>query len=172
MVVAHAAGYAVAFPSTAERGPHLDATGHGYWPLAVAAAVVAGGVALVLATAAGASGRSAGRRAWRGLAAWQAATFTCMEVGERAVAGGGGPVELAASPEFWLGIVLQVPVALLAARLLHTAERTGARVVAALGRGRRPAAARAAHAPAPVVRLVSLAGPSAARPRAPPLVVS
>ena len=165
VVVAHAAGYMVAVPSTAERGPHLDATGHGYWPLAVSAAVMAAAVAMLLAAAGGAGGRVS---RWRGLAGWQVAAFAVVELGERAVVGA-GPAELVASPEFWLGLVLQVPVALLAARLLHTAERAGARVAAALRR--RPVAETtpAVHPAGSAASPVPAAIRSAARPRAPPL---
>jgi len=169
VVVAHAAGYMVAVPSAAERGPHLDATGHGYWPLAVAAAVVGTAVAVLVAAAGGAGGRVS---RWRSLAGWQVTAFVVVELGERAVAGA-GPVELVASPEFCLGLVLQVPVALLAARLLRTAERAGARMAAALCRRRPwPAAGGAGHGLAPLARPPAPSPvPASARPRGPPLAL-
>ncbi|HVL28065.1 MAG TPA: hypothetical protein VM390_07945, partial [Acidimicrobiales bacterium] len=146
VVVAHAGGYVAAFPAGARRDPHLEATGHGYWPVAVAVAVVAAGVALVLAATAGAArGASARppnphRRVARRLAGWQVGAFVLLEVGERAVAGVPA-TELLASRAFWLGLALQLPVAVLAARLLLGAERAGARAASALRRRRwRPAA--------------------------------
>ncbi len=178
VVVAHAAGYVIALPSAAERGPHLEATGHGYWPVAVTVAVTAAGVALLLAVGSGALWGRDGRRhasAWRSvrsLAGWQVLAFVVMELGERTVAGAhaGG---LLASPEFWLGLLLQLPVALVATRLLRTAERTGFRLASALRRLPRPAARPAVDRPvaargAPVSAAVAFA----ARPRAPPLVRS
>ena len=174
VVVAHAAGYVMAFPSTAERGLHLEATGHGYWPLAVAAAVACAGAALLVAAGSGALAGLAGgpTRTWRAvraLAGWQVAAFVTMEVAERTVAGA-RPEGLLASPEFWLGLLLQLPVALVATRLLRTAERTGFRLAAALRRRPRPAARPAVDRPGRAGAALPAAVASPARPRAPPLV--
>lgn len=170
VVVAHAAAYAAAFPSAAERGPHLDATGHGYWPVAVAAAVAAAGLALLLAAGSGlARGRGAGWGTVRGLAGWQVAAFAALEVGERAV-NGVAPTGLPSGPEFWLGVVLQLPVALVAARLLHTAERTGARLASALRPRPWQAGPAAVAGPSPSCAPRAAARRAASRPRAPPLV--
>jgi len=42
VVVAHSAAYLIAVPDGVERARHLSATGHGYWPVAVGLALVAG----------------------------------------------------------------------------------------------------------------------------------
>jgi hypothetical protein len=176
VVVAHAAGYVMAFPSAAERGPHLEATGHGYWPLAVAAAVACAGVALLVCVGSGAlRGRAGGPtptwRAVRALAGWQVAAFVMMELAERTVAGA-RPEGLLTTPEFWLGLLLQLPVALVATRLLRTAERTGFRMASALRRRPRPVARPAVDRPRRAGAALPAAVAFRARPRAPPLVLA
>ena len=173
VVLAHAAGYVAVFPDGSERGPHLAATGHAYWPIAVALAVAAATVALLVTAGRGAlsAGPPAHRRgrdlAW--LLAWQGTAFTVMEVGERAVSSV-APSALLSSPEFWLGLALQLPVALLSLRLLGTVERAASRLAANL---RPPAGRRSTAKPLPpwaTADPVVAAVASPARPRAPPLV--
>jgi hypothetical protein len=102
-------------------------------------AVVCGGLGLALAM----------RRGWRGtsppisvpatalrLAVGQVVLFGVLETVER-LAVGGHPISFLTTPQFALGVVLQVAVAVAAAVLLRTVER-GARLVAgALRRPRR-----------------------------------
>jgi hypothetical protein len=141
VVLAHAADYLAVYPHTHERNAHLEATGHSYWPIAATLAVIAG-----LATIATAARRGwrAGRRRSRPatidlfgsamvLAAWQLLLFVGMETVERAAAGV-SPLELGYSPEFWVGLVAQVIVALVAVLLVRGANRVAHR----LGRASRP----------------------------------
>ena len=174
VVVAHAVDYAIVYPSASERAAHLRVTGHGYWPLAVAVALGAAGLALLLAAGRGASRRRpatppSGRWVNAGtLLAVQAVAFAILEMGERALAGL-PPSVLLHSPDIWLGMLLQVPVAVLAARLLGAVEHAACRVAEAL---RRPTPRRDAR---PVWRPAATAAPgalllvAATRPRGPPL---
>jgi hypothetical protein len=173
IVLAHAADYALAFPDPARRGRELSATGHGYWPAAVAAAVVCGGLGLALAV----------RRGWRGtspptsvaatarrLAAGQVVLFGVLETVER-VAVGGHPLSFLTSAQFALGVVLQVAVAVAAAVLLRGVER-GARRVATTRRRPRHAGERrrpwALPADDAVVRWWGIAGDARGPPPALP----
>lgn len=122
VVVAHVVDYLLLFPSGMHRSGHLEATGHGYWPVAVGAALATGAVtAMLVAARAVVRGCSLDVR-WRELVVWQAGAFLLMEVAERAAAA--APVEaLPTAPELWLGLLLQAPVAWLVARVLGTLER-------------------------------------------------
>jgi hypothetical protein len=193
VVGAHALGYLAVFPAPAERHGHLAATGHGYWPVAVVAALAAGGAAVGAAAARGAAAGLASRRppspsrspsrspspsptsvarAVAGLAAWQVLAFTAVETAERAVAHV-SPAVLARSPEFGAGLALQVLVAAATVVLLGGLERAARAVaaeVARRGRGRPrptppvvPAPAPHSHRPAP--------SRSPSVPRAPPVAV-
>jgi hypothetical protein len=142
VVAAHGAAYLFAYPNGGDRAQHLRVTGHGYWSIAVLLAVGAG--AGVLAAAA--------RRGMRGttvsispvaLVATQLALFTGAELIER-TAIGVSPAVLVHSPEFALGLALQVVVALAARLLLRGAVAVGARLAA-----RRPTPRRARPAPVP-----------------------
>jgi len=136
IVVAHAADYALAFPDPARRAKVLSATGHGYWPAAVAVAVVCGAIGLALSA----------RRGWRGdgpraslplnvgrLALGQVALFAVLETVER-LAVGGHPASFLAGSQFALGVVLQVAVALVAVVVLRGVERGANRLASALRR--------------------------------------
>ena len=178
VVVAHIVGYAAAFPDAAERAHHLGATGHGYWPLAVLFALVAGSGGVVLHVVRGARRGLAGpqpaslpapfhARAGR-LVAWQLGAFIAMEVTER-LAVADGPTSVLHSRAFVLGLGAQLVVAVVALVLVNLVERLACRVASAFVR---PAA------PPPKVLLhwqwsetpFSAAPRSRARPRAPPEV--
>ena len=144
IVVAHAANYALAFPDPARRGHELSATGHGYWPAAVAIAVICAGLAAMLAA----------RRGWRGgsptlpvpvtarrLAAGQVVLFAVLETVER-LAVGAHPLSFLSSTQFAVGVVLQVAVALVAVVVLRGVERGAARGAAAFRRPRHASDAR------------------------------
>ena len=179
VVAAHVVDYAVLFPKAGVRADHLAFTGHSYWPAVVTVAVAAGAIALAL---------TAGRgvvRGWRGGAtaaptrrrdlAWlllcQGTAFVVMEAGERGLAGLPPSVVLR-SPEFWLGLALQLPVAWLAIRVLALVERAGVSLGAVVARRQRQSPRRHASGlplPAPAGVPESLVPASPARPRAPPL---
>jgi hypothetical protein len=149
IVLAHAADYALAFPDPARRAHNLSATGHGYWPVALAAAVVCGGLGLALAIRRGWHGTSpsisvpatAGR-----LAVGQVVLFGVLETVER-LAVGGHPLPFLISPQFALGVALQVAVAVAAAVLLRSVERGARRVARALRRPPRNGECRRPWAP-------------------------
>lgn len=140
IVIAHAADYALAFPDPTRRGHALSASGHGYWPAAVALAVVCGAAAVALAV----------RRGWRSegprvslpataarLAVGQVLLFTVLETVER-LAVGAHPLLFLSSGAFALGVVLQVAVAVAAVLLLRGVEVGARRVAAALRPSRHP----------------------------------
>jgi len=140
IVIAHGANYALAFPDPARRARELSATGHWYWPVAVAIALVCGAVGLALAI----------RRGWQSdgpattlritaarLAIGQVLLFTVLETVER-LAVGGHPLPFLFSAAFALGVLLQVAVAIAAAVVLRRVE-DGARRLASARRRVRPA---------------------------------
>jgi hypothetical protein len=144
IVVAHAAAYTLAIPDPARRGRVLSATGHGYWPVAMAVAAVCGVIGLVLAA----------RRGWRGalsrtslpltgaqLAAGQVALFGVIETVER-LALGAHPLSFLGSAQFAIGVVLQVAVALAAAVLLRGVEQGAKNLASRIRRPRCAAAER------------------------------
>jgi cytochrome bd-type quinol oxidase subunit 2 len=139
VVVAHGAAYLFAYPNGGERAQHLRVTGHGYWSVAVLLAIAAGACAL----------GAAARRGMRGTAAAispvalitaQLVLFTGAEMIERAAVGV-SPAVLLRSPEFAIGLALQVVVALAARVLLRGAAEAGARLA------RPPAPSRRRPAP-------------------------
>ncbi|MEW6154705.1 MAG: hypothetical protein AB1673_12045, partial [Actinomycetota bacterium] len=145
VVAAHTVGYGVAFPGSGARGQHLASTGHSYWPLAAAAALAGAAAALAVSAGRGALrstapahgyAPAADRRDLPWLLACQSVAFVLLEAGERALAGL-SPASALQSPGFWLGLVLQLPVAWLALRALRAVE----------GAARRWAAAAAGHLP-------------------------
>jgi hypothetical protein len=150
---AHALAYRIVYPQASVRWQVLAETGHGYmgWAplvLGIGSAVVLAGLASIVAD-------TARRRAVRPLPAWAFGSlplvaFFVQEFLERWFANGVLPWWLVEQPTFRIGLLLQLPFAVLAylaARLLLRAGR-------ALGR------ALGAAAPAELVLLL----PAAARP--------
>jgi hypothetical protein len=175
--VAHTLIYLVKVPDTRARAAVLAATGHGYWSVAVAAAIVFGLVAVAATIArhfrhgAGAAVPPAlpdrvdqlGLR----LALLQSAIFVVQEGIERLAAG--APVgTLAAAPSLLLtGIAVQVLVALGVAAVLAGLGRAAEAVGRALRAAGPPAVTVLARPPArPVRRSRRPGGPVAIR--APP----
>ena len=154
VVLAHVIDYLAVFPNGDARAHELQATGHAYWPVALLLAGVAGAAALALALVRGvrigllggtpvAGSLGAGR-----LASCQMALFVALESAERA-AMGVSPSILLHSPEFWLGLALQVVVAAAVVMLLRGAEGVARRLAAALRRPEMfPARARSWSLPA------------------------
>ncbi|HEY5058135.1 MAG TPA: hypothetical protein VII51_03870 [Gaiellaceae bacterium] len=153
--LAHALAFHIVYPETHVRLRELLATGHGYtsamplflglggaMELVALAAVVAGGV------------RHRGRDA---VPPWAFALlpmlgFTLQEFLERLFVGAGFPWWMVLQPTFRIGLLLQLPVALVvfvvARLLLRVADRAGAALRTALRRPRL-AAGRIAWAAAP-----------------------
>ncbi|GAC1316805.1 MAG: hypothetical protein NVSMB12_14060 [Acidimicrobiales bacterium] len=140
VVAAHSAAYAIAIPDGARRARHLQATGHGYWSVAIGLACVGGLIAVV---GAGVRGRAVAlaramaptdrRVATAGLVSWQLALFSAIEVVERL--GSGSPTgALVRDPAFLLGLGIQVLVALLIVMVLRSIERGVELLVFALRR--------------------------------------
>jgi hypothetical protein len=178
VVVAHVVGYTAVYPHGHQRAVYLDATGHGYWPIAVALAVAGAAASLAAAVhngwllARGPHRMSEAVPFWlrlAGLTTWQMLLFGAMESMERLHAGI-SPTVLLSSPEFGIGLAVQVAVALLALMLTRWFERLGSLVANAL-------ADRARHVPRAVLRpvgqhrLPGLPGWSSSRSRAPPPTV-
>ncbi len=172
MVAAHTIGFVIAIPNARQRARELAATGHSYWSIAVAVAVIASTAALVAAFGRGRhSGPvriSARRRLgqWTALSAWQVVAFAAMEVSERLEVG--EPLHaLLDERAFRVGVTLQLVVAAIAIALLALAECAGSlvvrvgraghrvvtapalrvRIAAACARGRVASLDRAARAP-------------------------
>jgi hypothetical protein len=174
VVVAHVADYVVVFPSGADRAHHLHASGHGYWPLAVVAAALAGIATLAWAGVRGVRAQARpGRpsvgilRAIAVVGAWQAMAFTAVEVLERVVSGA-PVVPFATSPELAMGLALQVVVAAAVVVLLALVEAGAARLAAALGRRTWPLC-RDAPGPSPTLAVLVAPAGSPGRPRGPPV---
>ena len=176
-VLAHFVDYAALFPDRAARSRVLATTGHGYWHLAVLAAMAAGLAAAALVVARGASSglwpdadRAAPGFRAADVIVVQAGVFAGIELLER-VSAGLSPAVLLHEPAFRLGLVLQVVVGAAVALALALLHRAGSCVGAALGRAR----ARRSRTRRPPWRLIdaggsfraTLLGPS--HQRAPPL---
>lgn len=134
MLLAHWIAYYVAIPDGHTRSHALAATGHGYWPLAIALALGAAafGAAAYLRNLRRSHAIS-GRRAGAWLAVTQILGFVALEVIER-LAVGQGPLEVFGEPVLAIGICAQLLVAFAGALLLRGVASIVARV-----RGRRAA---------------------------------
>lgn len=142
VVVAHCIDFVVLFPDAEVRARRLQATSHSYWPLAVLAALGAAAACLAFATLRGAHappsvspvlGISGGGLDAKRLLRWQAIVFLAVEGAERAASG--VPLgSLASSAEIWLGLALQIPVALVTVRLLALVSAAAHRLVLRSGR--------------------------------------
>jgi len=127
VVASHTIAYLLAHPEAGDRARALGSV-HGHLvPLALvgAASVV---VAALAAGDAGYRGRRLPVTAGQ-LAACQVLVFAAMELGER-VADGAGVSAALREPAVWIGLVVQVAVALVARSLVRVSERLGARLAA------------------------------------------
>jgi hypothetical protein len=177
VVAGHAVAYVAAIPSPAARHHVLTETGHGYWRVAVVAALgaslFAGGSVALRNARAGANGRA--RRVdvcrWLAprLAAVQVLLFLAAEATERVVAGVPLAEFLHEGLLLW-GLLAQVLVALLATVLLGWLARAAALVGTLLARPPRPAPA-VRRLPRPVVDQVIVGAmvPGPLTARGPPL---
>lgn len=152
VVAAHVLAYILAFSDPRQRAHVLSSTGHGYWSVAVWAAVLAAAVVVAATVARGAvrgTSRSggAGGRIVPGvgtLAGAQVAMFAGVEVIERLAAG--APLsELVHGHEFLIGLGLQLVLAVVLVVALGAVERFSARVAGAFTRTRRVPRGRVAY---------------------------
>jgi len=140
--VAHGVAYWWAYPQADLRASVLVTSGHGYLAYAPAAL---GFLLAVQAVAFGVDVADAVRgRRLRNLPPWAfllipSVGFTLQEYLERFFAAGVFPWWAALEPSFWRGLILQLPLGLLAfliARLLLRTASIAARVIEGLRRGR------------------------------------
>ena len=165
VVGAHALNYVLAFPDPAVRAHELAATGHGYWPIAVGIALLAGAAAAGLGVANGLRLRRPAPMPVARLAVLQLVLFVTLETAER-LGAGMNPIPFLHSPQLVVGVVLQVAVAVAAVLVLRAIE-AGARSV---GRAlRRPLPRAAAAHWAPTLDRVVVSWPASTAPaRGPP----
>lgn len=176
VVLGHIVVYALVHPDPANRADSLAASGHVYWPVAVALAAVGAllAVAGVLLAAAGRGLSGANTRhsgvgiaGWLGrLAALQLALYGGMEIVERAAAGADLSA-LVGAPELRLGLVVQLVVALAMVAMLSLLDLVTERMAASFGASV-PCFPRAGHQLQPGGREHRAAIVSIVRPRAPP----
>jgi hypothetical protein len=155
--LAHVLDYLLVFRSAGHRAHELAATGHGWLPAALTAAIgagaLAGGMALGRGGAKALMCRTTTRRRaiwrdYRALALWQVGLFSAVEVIER-LASHQSPLELVHGLLFPSGLGLQLLVAAVLMALLCLFERLGVTLVSVVAdaarqprRGRRPVFAR------------------------------
>lgn len=142
ILVAHQAGYALVATDTHTRADLLARTGHGYLdhlPVVVATMLV-----LVLGSLAGdvvATWRGCAEvsvRAWH-FAAFAPVGFVIQEHVERILHDGAFPFDSWQQPTLWVGVALQLPVALFSWLCVTTLLRIAPRVQTVLAlRGARP----------------------------------
>jgi predicted small integral membrane protein len=133
--IGHAVAYRLVYPDARIRWQALVSSGHqylSYWPLVFG---VAGAVMLVGVVASGVE--AARRRGPQAMPAWGFALlplvgFTLQEFAERWLAGSNLPWWMVLQPTFRLGLVLQLPFALLAYLVARLLLRTAERVARAL----------------------------------------
>jgi hypothetical protein len=169
VVGSHTLAYRLAH-SHASHDHALEASGHGYWDLAlllgVAALIIGLGVEMVFGSRRSEARRPAGFT-WLRLFALQGLTFAALESIERAVQGPEQLSLLFREPAFWLAFPLLVVTAALGCILMVLARRAGA----TLARRRRLLAEpRAAlRIQPPPLRAISQVLVSITRERGPPL---
>jgi len=132
VVAGHALGYALAQPDPALRAAHLAATGHASFGLLACVATAAALLAVGRVAWRAAAGRGDRSPAFGHLAGVQVLAFALVEVAER----GFSAAAAARDPAVLIGLLLQVLVAVLLARLVGGVARV-ARLLAR--RPRRPA---------------------------------
>jgi hypothetical protein len=174
-VAGHSLTYLAAVPDPATRRVFLTATGHGYWPAAVPAALVLGVFAglstMIRHLGLDADGGRASGWSWRRvlplLGLFQVLIFLGQETLERAIAR--APFgTLFHDHVLLVGVLVQVVVAATVAIVLFLLARTAEIVAAVLTRGRIQSRT-AASFPRPIVatlhpRLVEVAGSIRAPP--------
>ena len=175
--IAHGLAYRWAYPQVHLRVTELAYSGHGYMAYAPAAVAFLGAVQLIAFAVAVLD--AVRRRPARGLPAWvflviPEVGFVLQEHLERLFAAGRFPWWTALEPSFWRGLVLQLPLALVAylvARLLLRAASVVAGAVVSY-RARTVSRRTRGRTPRPQLvflpRQAPLAGIAAGR--APPLV--
>jgi hypothetical protein len=140
-VAGHTVTYMVAVPNAATRRLFLAATGHGYWPAAVPAALVLGIFAAVstLIRHVGLDGETDSARGWSWgrtvaiLGLLQAGIFLTQETIERVAAG--APLgTLLQDHVLAIGVLVQVGIAAVVAAVLFVLARTAEVLAAALSR--------------------------------------
>ena len=180
VLVAHQAGYFVVTDAH-DRAAVLADTGHGYLsaaPLAIALL----SVLLALGLLVGSVAQWRGARGRLTASAWPFAVlgpvaFTLQEHVERLVHDGAFPWTASLEPTFILGLLFQLPIALIALGIARRLLRATRRIVGAIARTLRayqPAAPGCPAAAAPSTDLPHPSGPvllSAAAGRAPPEVL-
>jgi hypothetical protein len=179
VVVAHALDFVVVYGGDLERHHQLAATGHGYWPVAALVGLLAGLLAfgwsvgrggthgLAKATPAS-SGRFVAADIAR-LSATQLGVFAAVEMVER-LAAGISPGALIRSPEFAVGLGLQVVVATVAVAVLVAVEGMSERVVRAAVTARQPVRSRESERASFLDAVAPVGFVCAPRPRGPPPV--
>ncbi|HWC15047.1 MAG TPA: hypothetical protein VG929_10705 [Actinomycetota bacterium] len=144
MVGSHWVAYLLAAPDAHDRAVLLDATGHGYWPLAATLAVAA----IFIGLAAFAAERlHPGATATRGdvfrsaapkLLGLQVVGFVLLEVTERLAAGHAIEAATFVGPTMLIGLLVQLVAAVVAAAVLGLVAYAIERFVARPPRVRRP----------------------------------
>lgn len=175
-VLGHSVVYALVHPDPVSRADHLSASGHVYWPVAVALATVGALLAvsgvLLRAAGRGLSGLTTvhpgvGLAGWLGrLAALQLALYGGMEIIERTAAGADLSAVVGA-PELRLGVVVQAVVAVAIVAVLSILDLVTERIAASF-EVFVPCFPRAAHQPQPGGWEHRATIASVVRPRAPP----
>jgi hypothetical protein len=174
VVLAHVIDYLAVFQNGRARAHELQVTGHSYWPAALLLAAVAGAAMLALALVRGVRSGLFGAAPVAGplgpgrLASCQMLLFVVIESAERAAVGV-SPTVLLHSPEFWLGLALQVVVAGAVVMVLRGAEGVARRLAGALRRVA-PLPSRARSWSLPAAAPVFAAWVAHVDPRGPPLV--
>jgi len=150
--VAHSLAYRIVYPVASERDLVLQQTGHGYF----AQAPLVGGIGLALLVAAfvgfvvdARDGRVAGRAGRVSLARFAVLPplgFALQEHFERLLHGGDGVFGAVVEPTFVVGLLLQLPFALLAYLVARLLVRVAERVARVFGTARPQRWAAAYHA--------------------------
>jgi hypothetical protein len=127
----HFVGYWAAHPEQGDRHAVLEASGHGYFDVAIALALVAGLMALLGQFVLGYRGADEPLGRWATgatLAAMQTLVFVSVEVAERAL--NAASLNIFSEPALWLGLPLQVGFAALGAMLLTAVRKVGSALAA------------------------------------------
>ena len=153
VVVGHALTYLLVLPHAHERAAVLRETGHAYFAsfaeLAVLAGAVALGVVFLRHLTTASRRRSPGMPGFASLASLQVVGFAAMEVTERVASG--TPLAEFVRERLFVGLLVQVAVAWLLARIVQLVHAAAERV-------------RTAGAPHRRVRAVSSVAPPAREP--------